>query len=332
MAASLSNLKEKIAVIGAGAWGTVIAFLLAKNGHDVHVWARREAQASAMQQQRVNRDYLPDLILPENIQISSSLAQVCRDALAAFFVIPSKGLRAVMAQLPAVPQLISCSKGIEIGSFLRFSQILAEYQPHAALAALSGPNLAKEIAQGLPASATLASEDDTFVAQAQRWLHSSAFRVYTSNDLVGVELGGALKNVIALAAGMCEGLQLGDNARASIITRGLSEMVRLGQHMGADATTFYGLAGLGDMIATCSSPLSRNHRAGLLISQGANLESLEQSRMTTEGIPTCRAVLHYAQKYQLQVPITEQVYHVIYDGKAPRAAIRDLMERASKEE
>lgn len=323
---------EKIAVIGAGAWGTVLATLLAHNNHEVHLWTRREESARAMQQSRRNHSYLPDITLPDNIFVHADLLEACRNAISAFFVVPSKGIRQVMEKLPTLPSLICCSKGIEIGSFLRFSQVLASYQPQATLAALSGPNLALEIARGLPASATLASDNLSFAEQAQQWLHSSHFRVYTSQDIVGVELGGALKNVIALAAGMCDGLRLGDNARATIITRGLAELVRLGTHLGADARTLYGLAGLGDMIATCSSPLSRNHRAGELVSQGKTLEDLTASGMTTEGIPTCKAVVDYAQQHHLQVPIAEQVYHVIYEGKRPQTAIADLMTRESKGE
>ena len=246
--------------------------------------------------------------------------------------IPSKALREVLSQCPDAPAFISCSKGLEFESFMRFSQIIQEYKPNATIAALSGPNLAKEIAMGKPAAATLASDDIAFAKTAQGWLSQSRFRVYSSDDLIGLEIAGALKNVIALAAGMSDGLNLGDNAKATLMTRGLNEMVRVGMHLGGDLKTFYGLSGLGDLVATCSSQQSRNHIAGERIAKGASLADLEASQLTAEGVPTTRAVYQLAQQEGLELPICTEIYKVIYQNKSPQQALHDLMGRDMKME
>ena len=321
-----------LAVIGAGAWGTVLAWLLAQNGCTVKLWARREELAHAINQQQENPDYIPGLALPENLRATSNLAEAAEGVCAAVIAVPSKVLRSVLTDLPHVPALISCSKGLEVSSFKRLNEVLAEYMPEASLAALSGPNLAKEIAAGLPAAATLASEDKDFAREAQAWFNSENFRIYTGDDIVGVEIAGAMKNVIALAAGMCDGLELGDNAKASIITRGLAEIVRLGTHLGGDAKTFYGLAGLGDMVATCASAQSRNHTAGELFVGGATLKDIDAKHLTAEGIPTVKAVHDFALREGLELPICSEVYRVIYENKKPHQAISDLMGREAKAE
>jgi glycerol-3-phosphate dehydrogenase (NAD(P)+) len=321
-----------LAVVGAGAWGTVVAALLANNGHRVALWTRDPEHAQALTRERVNRRYLPELTLPPRVTATSDVTEAVQGARVVFVAVPSHALREVMAALPQVAALVNCAKGLELTSFKRYSSVMAEYQPQAALAALSGPNLAHEIALGRPAAATVASHDDAFAQEVQRLLNSPSFRVYTSRDLIGVELGGAVKNVIALAAGMCDGLGLGDNAKASIITRGLAELVRLGAHLGAEAKTLYGLAGLGDMVATCSSPHSRNYSAGKRLAQGESLTELEASRLTTEGIPTTRAVVAYARKHGLELPIAEAVYRVIFTGLSPQEALRSLMAREHKPE
>ena len=324
--------KKKLAVIGAGSWGTVLAWLLAQNGPTVKLWARRPALAKTINETHSNQDYLPSLKLPRNLSATSHLIEAVEGVSAAVIAVPSKGLRDVLSKLPEVPALISCSKGLEIGSFKRFSEVVAEYQPEASLAALSGPNLAKEIAAGLPAAATLASQDKNFAREAQGWFNSETFRIYTSRDIIGVEIAGAMKNVIALAAGMCDGLKLGDNAKATIITRGLNEIIRLGTHLGGDAKTFYGLAGLGDMVATCASAQSRNHTAGELFVGGASLKDIDNKHLTAEGIPTVKAVNDFALKEGLELPICNEVYRVIYEHKKPHQAISDLMGREAKAE
>ena len=246
--------------------------------------------------------------------------------------VPSRGLRDVLAQLPPVPALISCGKGLEPGTFKRPTEVMREYQPEAVLGALSGPNLAGEIARGLPTSATVASLDETLAQRVQGWLSQRAFRVYTGTDLVGLELGGALKNVIALAAGMCDGLGLGDNAKASLVTRGLAEITRLGALLGGEAQTFYGLSGLGDLMATCSSAGSRNHQAGVRLAHGETLADLEAAHLTAEGIPTVQAVTRYAGERGLELPIAQAVFAVVFGGRAPEAVIGELMARDAKPE
>ncbi len=322
----------KLVVLGAGAWGTVLAWLLAKKAHEVRLWTRREDHAEELNQTRLNPQYVPKLMLPENIAATSRLEQACQDAEAVLIAVPSKGLRELLGKLPEVPALISCSKGLEVHSFKRFSEVIAEYKPKATVAALSGPNLALEIAAGKPAAATLASERLEFAKIAQGWLNQNIFRVYSSDDLIGLEIAGALKNVIALAAGICDGLNLGDNAKATLITRGLGEIVKVGTHLGGDVKTFYGLSGLGDLVTTCASGQSRNHTAGERLAKGATLQELQESGLTAEGIPTAKAVHDLVLKEQLELPICSEVYRVIYEGKLPEKAIADLMGRSLKEE
>jgi glycerol-3-phosphate dehydrogenase (NAD(P)+) len=322
----------RLAVLGAGAWGTVLAWLLVKNHHEILLWTRREDHAATLQQTRVNTHYVPDLVLPENISVTSELARTCDGVEAALVAVPSKGLREVLEKLPDVPALISCSKGLELHSFKRLSEVMQEYKPSAKIAALSGPNLALEIAREKPAAATVASENLEFAKTAQGWLNQNIFRVYSSDDLIGLEIAGALKNVIALAAGICDGLNLGDNAKATLITRGLGEIVKVGTHLGGDVKTFYGLSGLGDLVATCSSGQSRNHTAGERLAKGATLGDLQKSGLTAEGIPTTKAVHDLAIEEKLELPICSEIYRVIYEKKKPHEAIANLMGRRLKEE
>ncbi|CAN5469119.1 NAD(P)H-dependent glycerol-3-phosphate dehydrogenase [soil metagenome] len=325
----MAPVANRLAVIGAGAWGTALAALLAQNGHELRLWARREALAVRLEAERVNVDYLPGLRLPENVLVSADGEAVMAGAEAAFMVVPSKGLRGVLAALPSAPAYVSCAKGLEPGTMKRLSEVIADYHPRAALAALSGPNLAGEIAAGLPAASTVASPDAALAARVQGWLTRPLVRVYSSADLAGVEVAGAVKNVIALAAGMGDGLGLGDNAKASIITRGLAEMVRLGVRLGGQRQTFYGLAGLGDLIATCHSPRSRNRGAGERVVTGGAVES---GKTVTEGVRTVEALMDYAARERLELPIARAVYEVIFEGKPAQAALRDLMSRDMKAE
>ncbi|HEX7002583.1 MAG TPA: NAD(P)H-dependent glycerol-3-phosphate dehydrogenase [Trueperaceae bacterium] len=322
----------QLAVVGSGAWGTVIAILLARNGHSVALWSRREEQAREIERRRENVQRLPGVTLPGRVRVTSDLAECCEGAAAAFVAVPSSGLQEVVERLPELPALVSCSKGFAGQDITRLSQLLERAQPHAHVAVLTGPNLAPEIAAGLPAAAVAASTSASLGQMVQAWLQSPSFRIYTSPDPIGAEVGGALKNVIALAAGMSDGLRLGDNAKASIVTRGLAEIVRLGNELGARRETLYGLAGLGDMIATCSSRGSRNHRVGEMIARGADVEELRSSGLTAEGIPTVRAVHAYAVERGVSLPIASEVYRVAFEGKDPSRAISDLMTRASGSE
>lgn len=329
---SATQVGVRLAVIGAGAWGTVLAALLARNGHNVTLYTRRREQAEAMVRDQENQAYLPGFILPPGLNLSADLNEAAAGTEAAVIAVPSKGLRDLLESLPTMPAVISATKGVEPGTFKRMSQVIGEYQPQALLAALSGPNLAKEIADGKPAASVVACLDDTFAARAQTWFKQETFRVYRSRDLAGAELAGALKNVLALATGMSDALELGENARASLITRGLSEIARLGVQQGGNIKTFYGLAGLGDVVATCASKQSRNHQAGERLVKGETLADLEASGLTAEGIVTVRAVHEYAQAKGLELPVTREVYRVIYEAKPPAKALRALMTRSPGEE
>lgn len=323
----------RLSVIGAGAWGTTIAQILAGNGHDVTLWLRSQEQARLLESTRRNDRRLPGVPLHAGLKFSSD-AQVATDsAEAAFVAVPSTHVTEVMATFPPLPALISCIKGFGASELERITQVLAKSQPDAQLAALSGPNLAGEIARGKPAAAVVASQESgNLAAMVQSWLSCRTFRVYSSDDLAGVEIGGAVKNVIALAAGICEGLGLGENTKALIITRGLHELVRLGTHLGGRRETFYGLSGLGDMIATCAGPQSRNFLAGHRIARGESMEALEAEGLTVEGAVTVRRVLAYAGEAGLDLPISSEVHAVAFEGKEPVSAIRSLMDRSSKPE
>ncbi len=326
----MANASVYLAVVGAGAWGTMLAQLLAHNpALSVTLWARRAEMAAQLTQTR-RTPYIPGLNLSEQLSFIGDVGAL-ENAEAVFVAVPSRNLRDVLELLPPVRAFISGTKGLESGTLKRPTEVIAEFQPHAVLAALSGPNLVAELARGLPSSATVASSEAALAKDVQSWFSQGAFRVYTSADLVGLELGGALKNVIALAAGMCDGLGLGDNAKAALVTRGLAEMVRLGVSLGGSVETFYGLSGLGDLMATCSSGGSRNHQAGVRLARGETLSDLEAVHLTAEGIPTVRAVVAYARERGLELPISEAVYEVV-SGKAPEAVIRELMGRNVKAE
>jgi glycerol-3-phosphate dehydrogenase (NAD(P)+) len=323
---------EEIVVLGAGAWGTTLALLLARNGHRVRLWCRRHDLADALNRHRENRRYLPGHALTDPIVVNPDLSAACDGVGVAVLAVPTQGVRALLERLPPIPALISGTKGLEVAGFRRVSEIVAEAQPDATIATLSGPNLAGEIAAGKPAAATVACPDDTFTERAQQLFQQPPFRVYRSRDQIGVEIAGAMKNVVALAAGMVDGLDLGANARATIITRGLAEIARVGLALGGEARTFYGLAGLGDLVATCASRSSRNHTAGERFAHGARLADIERSNLTAEGIPTAKAAYVFAGERGLDLPISSEVYRVVFEEKAPEQAVRDLMGRSAHAE
>ena len=330
-----SSQRAPVAVLGAGAWGTVLAALLAGSGSEVTLWTRRPEHAAVLAEQRQNPAYLPGFPLPRRIRPTADLAAVAEAELAVVAV-PSRAVRALIRALPpgreAALPLVLAAKGIEAERFLRLSQVVDEERPGTPVAVLSGPNLAAEIAAGRPAAATAASTDSALASRVQALLLGSQLRVYTSLDIVGVEIAGALKNVIALASGMCDGLGLGDNSKAAIVTRGLAEIVRLGTPLGGDPRTFYGLAGLGDLVATCASAQSRNHLAGVRFARGATLAQIEASHLTAEGVPTALAVHRKRLEMDLDLPISTEVYRVVYEGKPVEAALRALMEREARSE
>jgi glycerol-3-phosphate dehydrogenase (NAD(P)+) len=308
--------------------------VVATKGTRVDLWARRPEQAQRMQTHRENQDYLPGVELPQALHPTADIAEALEGADFAVVALPSKALRQTLSELPKAPAYVSLSKGLSFSDHRleRMSQVIAEVTGVEAVAVLSGPNLAAEVAQGLPAAGVVAAPDQAFAKRVQEAVSGPTFRVYTSTDVIGVELGGALKNVIALAAGMVDGLRLGDNSKAALITRGLREMVRFGQAMGGEAATFYGLSGLGDLVATASSPHSRNRSAGERIVEGETLARLEASKQVVEGIYSVRALHAWSLESGSELPITEAVYRVIYEGAQAGGEISRLMLRGVKAE
>ncbi len=325
-----------IAVIGAGSWGTTLAYVLSEKGYDISLWAYEESLAEEMQKTRVNSIYLPDITLPENIKISSRIDEALSRARYILNVVPSQHTRFVFKEacpfIPGNAVIISASKGIERGSLLTVSSVLKEISDNA-VAALSGPSFAKEVVKRMPTAVTLATSDKYTGMLLQEIFNTNYFRVYTHDDVLGVEIGGALKNIIAIASGISDGLGLGHNARAALITRGLAEMKRLGTAMGAKKETFSGLSGLGDLILTCTGPLSRNYSTGLKLAEGMKIEEiLSQTRMVAEGVATSESAYELSKKYGIEMPIVEQVYGVLYEKKIPADAVNDLMSRSLKAE
>jgi len=324
----------KIAVLGAGGWGSALAVLLARGGHEVVLWARRCELAEELLAARENAAYLPGVRLPEAVRPVCRGASAVQDADFVIVAVPAKGVRAVLEGLPPARAYVSAVKGVRFvaGRLLRVTQIMERAVPGTGVAVLSGPNLALEVARGLPAAAVVASTSADLAARVQRALGGPTFRVYTADDVAGVELGGALKNVMALAAGMADGLELGDNAKAALLTRGLREMVRFGTAHGGRTETFYGLSGLGDLMATAMSPLSRNRSAGERFARGATLADLETGRQVVEGVHTTAALHEWAARSGAELPITEAVWRVVYRGDDPRRVLEELMRRAPKPE
>lgn len=322
---------QRLAVLGAGAWGTTLARLLARNGHSVQLWTRERRHAEAMVQERVNAQHLPGAPLPSNIAPTADLDLACEAASAIVLAVP------VRATLPLLGRLrprsggpgtfVLAAKGFVDAELTPLSAHLRRSFPEASIAVLAGPNLAGEVAAGKPTAATVAAEDEAFAHAVQRWLHQRSFRIYVSDDVVGVELGGAIKNVIALAAGMADALELGENAKAALITRGLAEMVRLGAALGAEPATLYGLSGLGDLIATCAGSASRNHRAGARLVAGERLADLQSANLTAEGLYTAAHVAAFAEAHALDLPLMQAVNAVVHHGTAPREALEGLLTR-----
>ncbi len=330
-------MTDQVGVIGAGAWGTTLAVQLAAAERPVALWAHSAEANAEMSASRQNARYLPGVTFPPNLRVVTDDTYLAEPHRVFLVAVPSAHLRATLQRVaphlyPGAP-VLSLVKGIEEGTRHRMSQVIAAELPGRRVAALSGPNLAREIAAGLPAGSVVASDDAELAAELAAILASDRFRVYTNPDLVGVELCGALKNVVALAAGFVDGLRLGDSAKAGIITRGLAEMTRLGVAAGANPMTFAGLAGVGDLIATCMSPLSRNRRAGELMASGLSwTDTAAQLNGVAEGVSTVRGALELAAEYGVELPIAEQVDAVVHGGRAPMEAVAELMARAPKDE
>lgn len=333
-------MAEKIGIIGAGAWGTALALLLADKGHDVALWMFEKDLAEETQRDRVNRVYLPGFTLPANIAVTPSLEAAVRDRPFVLSVVPSHTVRAVSKQFaPYLADhvvIVSASKGIEIDTLMPLSDVFRETLPptfHNRLCFLSGPSFAREVAQKMPTAVALASYDLDAGNLTQKLMSTPYFRVYTNADVIGVELGGSVKNVIAIAAGVLEGLGFGYNTMAALLTRGLAEMARLGSALGADPRTFSGLAGMGDLVLTCTGGLSRNRALGIRLGKGEKLDDiLKGAKTVAEGVKTAKAARELARKNGIEMPIVEEMYKILYEGKDPRQATKDLMGRTLKGE
>jgi glycerol-3-phosphate dehydrogenase (NAD(P)+) len=333
-------MKENIGVIGGGAWGTALALLLADKGHSVTLWMYEKDLAEETSRTRENRVYLPGFPLPASITVTSSLENAVKGRKAILSVVPSHTVRAVAKQftpyLSKDAVIISASKGIEIETLMPLSDVLRDVLPkefHNRLCFLSGPSFAKEVAQKMPTAITLASYDAETGKWAQKVLSTPLFRVYTNSDVVGVELGGSVKNVIAIAAGVLEGLGFGYNTMAALLTRGLAEMARLGAAMGANPLTFSGLAGMGDLVLPCTGGLSRNRTLGVRLGKGEKLDDiLGGAKTVAEGVKTAKATRELAKKYRVEMPVVEEVYRILYEGKDAKQAVKDLMNRELRDE
>lgn len=327
----------KISIIGSGGWGTAISVLLANNGHDVTLWSWQEEESKRLCESRENKEFLPGIRLLDNINCTWDLKSACQDKDLIVSALPSFAIRATAKKMrPYIKEgqvLLNVSKGLEPGTQKRISEIFAEEVPQAQFAVMSGPSHAEEVGRGVPSANVVASGSLEVAQLVQDAFMSPSFRVYINMDMAGVELGGSLKNIIALCAGIVDGLGFGDNTKAALMTRGLVEIIRLGKAIGAKEATFNGLSGVGDLIVTCTSMHSRNRRAGILIGQGKSLdETLEAVHMTVEGVVTTKAAYEMAQKCGVEMPIVNKLYEVLYEGKSPREAVISLMVRDKKHE
>jgi glycerol-3-phosphate dehydrogenase (NAD(P)+) len=330
----------KIAVLGAGSWGTALAKALAERDHEVALWARSADIAAKIRAERENTAYLPGVALPDRVSTTHSLQDAMDGASSVYIVVPSHGLREVLVQaipyLPSHGPIISASKGIENSSLLLMSQVIESVLPtsmRARVCALGGPSFARETGLGMPTAVCIACKDQELARGVQQELAGDRLRVYTTDDVMGVEVGGALKNVIAIAVGAADGLGFGHNARAALITRGLAEMSRLAMHLGAHPLTMSGLAGLGDLVLTCTGDLSRNRRVGLELARGRSLASVVgDMRMVAEGVRTAKSAHALAIREQVDMPITAEVNAALYEGKAPLTAVESLLARVPRSE
>ena len=326
---------SKVSVIGAGSWGTALAILLEKNGHQVTLWSHREEEAKELAKSREHKSKLPGVEIPEGIEIIGNLESALREKDVIVFAVPSVAVRSTAKKVaPYVKEgqlIVNVAKGIEETTLMTLTDIIEEEIPGAKGCVLSGPSHAEEVSRGLPTTCVVGAKDKETAEFLQNIFMSPVFRVYISPDILGIELGGALKNVIALAAGTADGLGYGDNTKAALITRGITEIARLGIAMGAKADTFYGLSGIGDLIVTCASKHSRNRKAGYLMGQGRNMQqAMDEVNMVVEGVYSAKAGLALSQKYKVEMPIIEQVNKVLFEGKAPADAVRELMVRDKK--
>ncbi|HZJ99292.1 MAG TPA: NAD(P)H-dependent glycerol-3-phosphate dehydrogenase [Tissierellaceae bacterium] len=329
------KMRYRIGVLGGGSWGTSLAILLSNNGLDVDMWLRNEQQIEEMLETRENKKYLPGIKLPNELKVSNDIERTIKGKDIILLSTSSHGIREILLNntqyINKNQIIVNVAKGIENNTLMRVSEIVYEILPENKYAILSGPSHAEEVARKIPTTIVSASVDKEVAEYVQDVFMTPYFRVYTNPDVIGVELGGALKNIIALAAGISDGLGYGDNTKAALMTRGLFEIARLGGKMGANINTFSGLAGVGDLIVTCTSMLSRNRRAGILIGQGKSVEeAIEEVGMVVEGIKTTRSAYELANKFDVDMPITKELYGVLYDGKLVSESVPNLMGREKK--
>ncbi|HEX6638025.1 MAG TPA: NAD(P)H-dependent glycerol-3-phosphate dehydrogenase [Steroidobacteraceae bacterium] len=338
MASPANPVPQTVAVLGAGSWGTALAIQFARAGHPTRLWSRSATDVAAMRAERQNRRYLPDAKFPDGIEVHDALAGAVAGAVAIILAVPSHALRGLLQQLKPLlardARLAWATKGFELETGKLPHQVaydvLGDKYP---VAVLSGPTFAREVGMGLPTAMTIASPDEDFAAQLARNLHASNFRAYTSADIVGVEVGGAVKNVLAVGAGLCDGLGFGANTRIALITRGLSEVMRLGVALGAQPETFMGLAGLGDLVLTCTDDQSRNRRFGLALAAGKNVEvALREIGQVVEGYTAARAVHAVARRENVDMPIVTGIYRILYENESARDVVKDLMTRPIRPE
>ena len=327
----------KIAVIGSGSWGCAIAILLAKKGYDVYLWSWQQEETDRLLRDRENSLVLPGKKFPDNMICSHDMKLCAEDADLIVTVAPSPATRTTAKQLaPFISKgqvIVNLSKGLEDKTLLRLSEVYKEEIPQATIAVMSGPSHAEEVSEFMPTTNVVAASDIKVAEFIQNIFMTDTFRIYTGSDIIGTELGGALKNVIALCAGICDGVGYGDNTRAALITRGLAEMTRLGVKMGANQKTFAGLSGIGDLIVTCTSMHSRNYRAGILLGKGYSLNAaLDEIQMVVEGVNTIGAAYNLSKKYDVSMPITTESYKILFEGKDPKQAVKDLMTRSKTSE
>lgn len=326
----------KISVIGSGSWGTAVAIMLAENGHKVTLWSYFAEESAQLQELRENRPFLPGVKLPDSIVCTNDLKE-CAAGDVLITATPSHAMRTTAKRLAHYAKegqlILNISKGLEEGTYATLSRVLREELPQCEIAVMSGPSHAEEVSRRIPTTNVVATAREETAERIQDIMMNPNFRVYTNPDVLGVELGGALKNVIALCAGILDGMGLGDNTKAALMTRGIVEMSRLGVAMGAKAETFNGLSGVGDLIVTCTSMHSRNRRAGILIGQGKTLEEAQaEVKMVVEGVKTCRAAKELAQKMHVEMPIVNEAYRVLFEGMPPKEAVQHLMGRGKKHE
>lgn len=327
---------SKINVIGSGGWGTAVAIMLANNGHDILLWSYMKQESEDLKKYKENKPFLPGVAIPDSVKFTSDIAECgCADMI--ITAVPSHAMRQTASKLsPYVKEgqlILNISKGLEENTLATMSQVLKEEIPQGEIAVMSGPSHAEEVSRGIPTTNVVAASSESVANKIQDIIMNPLFRIYTNLDMLGVELGGSLKNVIALCAGILDGLNMGDNTKAALITRGIVEISRLGVAMGAKPETFNGLSGIGDLIVTCTSMHSRNRRAGILIGQGKSCEeATSEVKMVVEGVKTCRAAKQLADKVGVEMPIVNEAYKVLFEGMPVKEAIPNLMSRDKKHE